>query len=255
MYKLICLLLITGLSFSQSKDVQQLIRDVEDGNIQAARDYLSTLTPSSLTSADLLYLAGLVESDSERAVELYRKIVSDYPDDAIVSDAMMKLGEYYYVSGLYVQAANWFKGVVDDHSEYEDVRRSAKLLLKSLNIAGESEMVREYTQKFLAEIPDLWDDDIQLKSPAQPVRYAVKSPSSASGFFLQVGAFSQIEGANTRADLLVQSGYSAYVEPSESGGKFLNTVLLGPFTAREDAKKTKDLIKKELSLDAFIVQK
>ncbi|MFQ6610066.1 MAG: SPOR domain-containing protein [Fidelibacterota bacterium] len=256
MTKAFCFVVLTGFFFCQSAEVQQLIQDVQNGDTKRASEYISKISPSTMNSADILYLAGLVESDSEKAMEWFRKIVNDFPGDDLTDDAMMKLGEYYYVSGLYVQAANWFKEVVDEHPDYENFNRSAKLLLKSLSIAGESEMVREYTQKFLAEIPNLWDDDIRPKPSKGPVKYVVKQEEkSGSGFYLQLGAFSQAEGANSRADHLIKNGYAAFVELSKSGGKSLNTVLLGPFETREDAIQTKSVIKTKLSIDSFIVQK
>jgi len=256
MTKAFYFIVLTGFLFCQTTDVQQLIRDAQMGDTQNAIDYISKISQSSLDSADLFYLAGLVESDSEKSMNWFQKIVNEFPNDDLVDDAMMKLGEYYYVSGLYVQAANWFKEVVDEHPDNDNLRRSAKLLLKSLSIAGESEMVREYTQKFLAEIPDLWDDDIQPKHSGKPVKYAVKQAEKGkAGFYLQLGAFSQAEGANLRADHLVKNGYAATVELSNSGGQSLNTVLLGPFATREKAIQTKDLIKTQLSIDSFIVQK
>ena len=87
------------------------------GDTQNAIDYISKISQSSLDSADLFYLAGLVESDSEKSMNWFQKIVNEFPNDDLVDDAMMKLGEYYYVSGLYVQAANWFKEVVDEHPD------------------------------------------------------------------------------------------------------------------------------------------
>ncbi len=248
-------ILLIGLVFCQSADVKKLIRDVQNGDTQKARDYVATFDPASLTSADILYLTGLLESDPDKCIEYYRKIVSEHPDDPLVDDSMMKLGEYYYVSGLYVQAANWFKKVVDDHQDYEDIRRSAKLLLKSLNIAGETGLVKEYTQKFMAEIPDLWDENIQLKAPARPVKYTVQPPEESRGYYLQVGAFSQIDGANARMDWLVKNGYTAKIEPGSSGGKSLNLVLIGGFSTRDEAEKIKDRLNKELNLDSFIIQK
>ena len=75
------------------------------------------------------------------------------------------------------------------------------------------------------------------------------------GFSLQVGAFSQVEGANNRADVLVKAGYDARVETSYSGGTELNTVLVGNFKDRESAERMKSILKKDQGMDSFILTK
>ena len=34
-----------------------------------------------------------------------------HKNNKYADDAVMKIGEYYYVSGLYIQAAEWFKKI------------------------------------------------------------------------------------------------------------------------------------------------
>ena len=236
-------------------DVKSLIADVKNGDLSEATSYLNSLKNLPADSPEIIYLAGLIESDSEKAVELFGELVNQFPDDPIAMDAMMKMGEYYYVTGLYVQAANWFRRIADDDKDYHELERTARLLIKSLNISGESQLVREYTDKFLKKYPDFLSDKIAEKEQKTITRYAVKPVTQKGGFSLQVGAFSQIEGANNRADMLVTAGYDARVETSYSGGTELNTVLVGNFKDRKSAERMKSVLKKDQGMDSFIVTK
>ena len=56
-----------------------------------------------------LYLRGLIEIDGDKAIEYYKRLYSLSPNHEYADDATMKIGEYYYSKGLYVQAADWLK--------------------------------------------------------------------------------------------------------------------------------------------------
>ncbi len=254
--KLVSAALLLGMAaWIFPQDVSRLIDDVQSGRTDEALSFIQNSTNLPETP-ELFFLQGLLEKDGELAVNYYERIIRSYPESEYVDDAMMKLGEYYYSSGLYVQAANWFRNVADDHPDYPYIKMTAKLLLKSLEIAGENELVREYTNKFMEKMPDLWDNDIQLKSPARGAKYQVRPPAAGKGeFVIQVGAFGKREGADSRAELLNKNGFPARVEQIHSGGKTLNAIFVGNYATREEAEAVKSKIRTELGLDSFIVKK
>jgi Tol biopolymer transport system component len=86
-----------------------------------------------------LYQAGLyqeeVQGDLERAIEVYRQILDDFPDSrAVGAKAQLHIGHCYEKLGLR-QAQQAYQRVIDDYPEHRDEVAIARERLASLNHA------------------------------------------------------------------------------------------------------------------------
>ena len=102
--------LIICISFSSAQDrLDALIQDVLHGYRDSAAIYLPTMDQKYPNNPSLMYLKGLLETNGEEAKIIFSKLYNTHPTSDYGDDAVMKVAEYYYAAGLYVQSANWLK--------------------------------------------------------------------------------------------------------------------------------------------------
>ena len=87
-------------------NLDRIIGDVISGNSLEAQQKIQSLLDDYPNNGDVLYLQALLISDGNDAIEIYKKIYKMHKNNKYADDAVMKIGEYYYVSGLYIQARN-----------------------------------------------------------------------------------------------------------------------------------------------------
>jgi DedD protein len=80
------------------------------------------------------------------------------------------------------------------------------------------------------------------------------TPSSLSGWAVQVGVFTRKTGAEELATRLRAGGYAAFVEPVKlAGGQTSHRVRIGPEVKRENAQRIQAEVKSKFKLDALVV--
>ena len=72
---------------------------------------------------------------------------------------MMKVAEYFYSVGLYIQAAEWLKKMPIYYSRSEHIERAVKLFLNSLIVSGHKDTAIFYSRVFTKQFPSLNVDD------------------------------------------------------------------------------------------------
>ncbi|NOY74093.1 MAG: hypothetical protein GXP14_17295 [Gammaproteobacteria bacterium] len=87
----------------------------------------------------------------------------------------------------------------------------------------------------------------------QPQVHSVKAGSS-SAWVVQVGSFRKKENAERLREKLKQLGYRAFVSTSNSGGKVVVRVRIGPQMAKASAKKVKSRIEQQMKMQAMLVK-
>ena len=100
---------------------------------------VSAATAYAQQSAEERYQAGLyqeeVQGDLQRAIEIYRQILEDFPDSrAVGAKAQLHIGHCYEKLGLR-QAQQAYQRVIDDYPEHRDEVAVARERLASLNHA------------------------------------------------------------------------------------------------------------------------
>ena len=102
-----------------------------------------------------MYLKGLLENDGEKAMTIFSKLYNTHPTSDYGDDAVMKVSEYYYAAGLYIQAANWLKKMPIYYSRSEHIDRAVKLFLNSLIVSGHKDTAIFYSRVFKRQFPQL----------------------------------------------------------------------------------------------------
>ena len=274
-----------SLSILPAQDhLDALIQDVLHGSRDSAAIYLPTMEQKYPNNPSLMYLKGLLETNGEEAKDVFATLYNTHPTSEYGDDAVMKVAEYYYDAGLYVQAKNWLKKMPIYYSRSEHIERAVKLFLNSLIVSGHKDTAVFYSRVFKRQFPSL-DVDGKIKDLLKDFEkadqqkenakaFASKNSKSevafgeiiydtpiviiearnASGIYsLQTGAYSVRENAESQKINLIISGFSARINELYKSNGTLYAVRIGEFDSKEDALKVGAQIKTKLDINTIVI--
>ena len=277
----ICIL----LSCLVSQDhLDALIQDVLHGSRDSAAIYLPAIDQKYPNNPTVMYLKGLLETDGDEAMKIFSNLYNTHPTSEYGDDAVMKVAEYYYAAGLYVQASSWLKKMPIYYSRSEHIERAVKLFLNSLIVSGHRDTAIFYSRVFKRQFPTLDVDGkinhllqefekskkqkeeakAQSPEPVEPVDIPVEYQTEVlkdqidsalkSGIYsLQSGAYGVLENADQQEINLIIAGFDARITELYRNNKVLYAVRIGYFSSKEDARQTGSQIKTKVDLDTIVV--
>ena len=262
--------------------LDMLIHEVLSGSKDSASIYLPMIETQYPNNPNMLFLKGLMETNGEEAMQIFVKLYNNHPTSEYGDDAVMKIAEYYYASGLYVQSAGWLKKMPLYYSRSEHIERALKLFLNSLIVSGHRDTAIFYSKVFKKQFPsldvdgkinDLLDDYEHSKQSSintiQPslgknkeaFNYSTSSSiietevdKSTGGYSLQAGAYSLQENADNQKIYLINSGFNARIAELYRQNKILYTVRIGYYDTAKEAEDVASKIKSILDLDTIVVE-
>ena len=275
-----------SLSFLPAQDhLDALIQDVLHGSRDSAAIYLPTMEQRYPNNPSLMYLKGLLEINGEEAKTIFAKLYNTHPTSEYGDDAVMKVSEYYYAAGLYVQAANWLKKMPIYYSRSEHIERAVKLFLNSLIVSGHKDTAIFYSRVFKRQFPHLDVDgkinnlllDFEkadqakvdakeyasknLKLEVSPIEImdettivTFNTDNSHGIYSLQTGAYSVRENAESQKINLIIAGFSARINELYKSQRRLYAVRIGHFNSKEDAQKVGAQIKAKLDINTIVIR-
>ena len=271
-----------SLSFLPAQDhLDALIQDVLHGSRDSAAIYLPTMEQRYPNNPSLMYLKGLLEINGEEAKTIFAKLYNTHPTSEYGDDAVMKVSEYYYAAGLYVQAAIWLKKMPIYYSRSEHIERAVKLFLNSLIVSGHKDTAIFYSRVFKRQFPHLDVDgkinnlllDFEkadqakedaskiLKPEATTTKIMYETPivtfntdNSHGIYSLQTGAYSVRENAESQKINLIIAGFSARINELYKSQRRLYAVRIGHFNSKEDAQKVGAQIKAKLDINTIVIR-
>ena len=271
-----------SLSFLPAQDhLDALIQDVLHGSRDSAAIYLPTMEQRYPNNPSLMYLKGLLETNGEEAKTIFAKLYNTHPTSEYGDDAVMKVSEYYYAAGLYVQAAIWLKKMPIYYSRSEHIERAVKLFLNSLIVSGHKDTAIFYSRVFKRQFPHLdvdgkinnllldfekadqakEDASKNLKPEVTTTEIMDETPivtfntdNSHGIYSLQTGAYSIRENAESQKINLIIAGFSARINELYKSQRRLYAVRIGHFNSKEDAQKVGAQIKSKLDINTIVIR-
>ena len=245
-------------SFIFSEDFSELksyIEKVENGDMDIPYEKIYSYEKIVPNHPIYLYLRGLIEIDGDKSVEYYKQLYSMDSNHEYADNAAMKIGEYYYSKGLYVQAADWLKKMPVYYPRSERSQDAVDLFLKSLIIAGKKDTAMFYLKIIKNQIPDIQINEEYLEMLKEiTIEETPKDIPQIFGqsFYLQIGVYKEYNNARKVRDILNLKGFDARINHINRDNSRLYAVLEGKYPSKEAAQLVSNNIKKNLSYDSII---
>ena len=272
--------LFVCILFSQEQ-LDRLIENVLSGSKDSARVYLPVMEKQYPYNPNMLFLKGLMTTDGEEAMRIFVELYNHHPSSKYGDDAVMKVAEYYYASGLYIQSAEWLKKMPIFYSRSEHIERAIKLFLNSLIVSGHRDTAIFYSQVFQRQFPSIdidekisgllsgYDNSMKKKeknnksnpinnqkqsiSSVEPPKKKIIKEKKTNKYSLQSGAYGLEKNAEKQKNVLKNGGFDARVNKISKKTKTLYIVRIGFFETKADAEKKVKQIKLTLDIDTIVI--
>jgi tetratricopeptide (TPR) repeat protein len=270
-----------------AQNIPELRQQIIAGQAELVKKQLPALMQQYPNNGELLYLSGVVETDGEAALLIYRDVLSRYPGSVVADDAFLKIIEYLFTKGLYAKTDKYAREFIRTYPRSELIDRTVYMQLCSLNAMNQRDSVDFYYRFYSARYPDL---DFHFKnykstsnlaltetgSRPQPSRQQPASspsplpvntpkpearsvtsaqPGTSGNYTLQMGVFSNPANAKDLRLKLERLGYPVDYKKIERSGRTLTVVLTGSFMTESEAQAVGNKLKKEKNLDFVVVKK
>ena len=283
--KIIYLIAIWSSCLFSQDNIDALIQDVLHGSRDSVAISLLSIEENYPNNPSVLYLTGLLETDGEKAMTIFSKLYHTHPTSDYGDDAVMKVAEYYYVAGLYVQSADWLKKMPIYYSRSEHIERALKLFLNSLIVSGLKDTAIFYSRVFEKQFPELdvegkinillqdfeksnqtkkgnfleqkskssKSENIPVELPEDILPDKNNSNDSFGIYSLQSGAYSLRENAELQKTSLIIAGFGARITELYRNDKVLYAVRIGYFKTKDRAQEVGSQISTKLNLNTIVV--
>jgi len=175
----------------------------------------------------------------------------------------LKIGEFLYSRGLYIQAAQQLKRIPVHYPRSDLVHASIRLFLNALLVSGDRDTALFYTEVFARKYPkikfDLKAGKVvvvpEARNPNPPGgRATPRAPDISLRYQIQVGAYSRQENASRQRDLLQSLNYQVSIRRITTNTRTLFVVMVSGFNSREEARRIGEQLKRDYGLE-FLIQR
>jgi len=270
-------LIFFSVLFSQS-EIDEMIKEVYAGKTSIAFEEMPRMKREFSDIPSLLFLDALIDQDIDRSIDKFKKFFKYYESSEYADDAIMKISEYYYTRGSYIESSKWLKKINLYYPESEHINRSLNLYIRALSLSGKEDTAKQYLQTFKKKYPDSsFDtyilDNFDLSSKEKLDKKDGKStllqavedlkesltPKQKNKkkyrYSVQIGAYSNMDNAVQVRDELLSLNFNTRIDIIylSTKDKNLYAVREGYFKSKEYASGTQKKIKSRTGYNAIVV--
>ena len=227
------LLLPVPVRTQQRRDIAVLVSQVQAGAGDEVVKVLPSLKKSHPDKAGVLYLEALMESNAERAVELYQRIADEHGGSEWADDALYRLYQYSFAVGAYRTARSYTERIEKEYPK-------SPFLAREQRAASGGGKPENNTVK------------AENRNTAQP---AAAEKDGEGSFAVQTGAFARKSDAQKLVEELKTKGYTAYVREKTVDKKTVFAVWIGIFQDKAQAQSYARKMKEQQKMDVIVVRR
>jgi len=246
------------LTFLQAQNLDQYSQAIEQGQLSTVREDIKQLKDEYPDNPEVLFLSAVVETDAEKALDIYKNIINQYPESQTAKKAKVEIIKYHYTNGLYHKTVEEAKKFITENPNSELSEELVPLLFSSLKAIKRTDLIEFYKKEFSKNYPELRP---YLKDSDQLSLYTIKEKpytldterKATTKYAVQIGVFSNLENARSLLNKLKEKGYNAYIKEKSSNQRF-QAVKIGPFTSRAKANQIGRELERKFNLNYIIVR-
>lgn len=238
---LLFIFLISGLQTFAQRDISEQLKDLESGNIEEVRRELNVLKQYNADDPSIIYLEAVLQTNAERAVEMYKRLLKEYPNSDYADDILYRLYTYNFAIGSYLTADEYLTRLKSDHPESPFIEQS-DIYLASIMHEYEMQDINEKEP----DTADATERPVEVKD--------TKETGTNKIYRLKLGAFINKGNAVALTNAVRQMGYVTNLTEKEVGGTLFFIVTAGEFETETDAALILSELNNTFNLDGVILK-
>ena len=266
--KNILTIIIFNLIFSNyNEDLNESVEYIIDGNYIYKNKYISNDNNESYyykkintiinkNDSKNNFLKGLIEIDGEISKDYFKKFYDENPKNIYADLSVVKVADYYYSRGIYMQASNWYKKIPEEYPDSKYIEKSISYYLNSLLVSGHKDTADFYINKFKKEFPKLrFSNDYVSEYVIKKNNNKKPSTISHKRYSVQIGSFKNYDLAKSKKNVLINEGFLCRIDQMIVSGQTFYAVRTGTFKSEKLAKKEQIRLISRLGIyDSIVVE-
>jgi len=186
------------------------------------------------------FLKGIIESDGDISKSHFLNFYENHPSDLYADLSVVKIADYYYSKGIYLEASNWYKKIPIDYPDSKYVEKSISYYLNSLLVSGYKDTADYYIVKFKKDFPKLQFSDEYVPNKISKKNNVVKNNKNhliEKKYSVQIGAFKNYSLAKSKKNILSKEGFLCRIDELLIRGEVFYSVRTGTFKSEKLAVK------------------
>ena len=122
-----CILVsLTGNSIIQAQSNDDLLNMIDSNKFDQTKKLIESMKPEQKEETVVRYLTGLFKLNGEEAIQIYENLLQDNSNGQIRERVLWRMGQYYYLKGLYRQAGQFLNYLVQNFPQSKYAERARK---------------------------------------------------------------------------------------------------------------------------------
>lgn len=252
--------LLSSSSYSQDY-AREIIAWLQNHSKEELRNRLASVRDKYPNSPAPLFLEAYIEEDGDRAAELYRRLVDQYPQSQFTDHALLRLAQYYFTTGSYVVARQYLDNLVEQFPNSLLIPEAKYLAARCLIASGYFSTAEQELKELVKKYPKspfknqakaaLADLDQMVKRSSKATNSedgalsppSVPPPSKTKPYSIQIGAFSERANAQKLQQHFSQLGYACRIETKTINNSLFYLVRVGEFETEDQAVRFGEVFK------------
>jgi tetratricopeptide (TPR) repeat protein len=254
---------------AQADNVRSLLKMVAQGKSDEVKKQLPDLLAEYPNDPGVQLLFGVVIEDGNKAIEIYKKIIKNYPESEWADDAYWRIVQFYAITGDTAKAQSELESYRKKYPTSEflapatDVVRSAITIARNESKHKNKPSISEQKEKASAQnenpdegtqLPSKPKNDKSLKTSGKTTTKDLDS-TSKTRFGLQVGLYRTLEAAKAEKERYRQLRLLTEIHKKSVEGETKYAVVIGDYSSRESAENAKSIVQKQCKCTPIIFAK
>ena len=206
----------------------------------------------NINNEQLIFLNGLLQIDGDKAKDSFVEYFKSN-DNIYDAEAAIKIAEYYYSKGSYLQSSDWYKKIPLKYYDSKYLDTAISYYLNSLIIVGKKDTANYYTNLFNKKFKkNSFNENSFIKKKNA---LSLKKSELSSTYSVQVASFRDYYSAKKEKKILSREGFLCRIDPVVRGSETFYAVRIGNFKNKNLASKEKKRLKYRIGrYDSIIVK-
>jgi len=250
---------------SQTEKVKQYLKMIGIGKINDVKSRMPDMLAIYPNDPGVMLLHGIVIEDMSKSIEIFEKIIKNFPESEFADDANYRIIQYYVLNGNTAKAnkeLETFRGKFKDSElliiASDLVNTATKATdAKNENIAKEEK--KENGKKEVETKKSKEEKPTELKSVYksnnEEAKPQEKSKNGKVAYGLQVGLYSNYDAAKSEMEKFQKQRMFAEIKQKKVDNINYYAVIIGNYSSKESAEEAKIMVKNICKCDPIIFEK
>lgn len=236
--------------FSQSYKIKEYLKMVREGKITDVKLILPDLLAEFPNDPGVQFLHAAVLDDANKAVEIYERIIRNYPQSEYADECYWRIIQYFALKGEIERASREFDNYRKTFPNSAFLTPASDLIRTAIALARVNIRTKETEQS-----QNVSKEAASPDAEKIPIGKSEQSPRKGT-FGLQVGLYSTIESAKSEVERFRAMRLRADIFTKKiDAGTTMYAVVIGDYPTREKAEAEKPIVQEKCGCTPIIYAK